>query len=223
VYEHAARLRASGRFAEVGTAFWKEEPSLSRGLDGLHSRDITVVPVFMADGYFAREVIPREMGLDGCLTRRAGRTIRYTSPVGVHPSLAGVIAQRAREAGATGDETLFVLGHGTPRNPRSERSTNEQAARVRESGAFAEVGAVFLDQEPHMSRVFELTERPGIVVVPLFIADGWHVEETIPRDLALDGRGLERDGRRLRYAAAVGTHPGVACVIAELASEAARW
>jgi len=62
-----------------------------------------------------------------------------------------------------------------------------------------------------------------VVMVPLFIADGWHVGETIPEELALDRGPLRGGGRTLRYAAAVGTHPLVADVIEELVTDAAQW
>jgi sirohydrochlorin cobaltochelatase len=223
VFAHADAIRAIGHFDEVRAGFWKEEPPLSRALDGFDSGDVTVVPVFISAGYFTNEVIPREMGLSGRVTSIAGRRVRYTDPIGGHPALAKVIVQRAREAGADGSEALAVLGHGTPRNPESEVNVFRQAEFVREMGAFAEVGTIFLDQEPNMRAVFEVVAAEAIVVVPLFVSDGWHVGETIPDDLALEGIETRRGGRRLRYAAAVGTHPSVAAVIRELADEAAAW
>ncbi|MBA4179592.1 MAG: hypothetical protein C0506_03295 [Anaerolinea sp.] len=219
VYAHAARLRERGMFDEVRIAFWKEEPSLSRALDGCDADEITVVPVFMSAGYFTNEVIPREMGLNGRKCCIRGKTVRYTAPVGGHPSLARVVVQRALEAGATGDEALAVLGHGTERHRQSEANVYQQSEFVRALGAFPEVLTVFLDQQPGMMDVFDLTARAEVVVVPLFIADGWHAGETIPEGLG----DLREDGRRLHYAGAVGTHPSVADVILELAAEAAAW
>ena len=68
---------------------------------------------------------------------------------------------------------------------------------MRAIGAFAEVATVFLDQEPDMRDVLALIVRhAAVVVVPLFVADGWHVGQTIPEDLALDGAETRRDGRR---------------------------
>lgn len=219
VYEHAARIRARGLFDEVRTAFWKEEPSLSRALDGCDADDVTVVPVFMSAGYFTNEVIPREMGLSGNKCYIRGKTVRYTAPIGGHPSLARVIVQRAREAGARGDQALAVLGHGTERHRQSEANVYQQSEYVRALGTFPEVVTVFLDQQPGMMDVLGLATRAEVVVVPLFIADGWHAGQTIPEDLG----GLREDGRRLHYAGAVGTHPSVADVILELAEEAAGW
>ncbi len=223
VHAHARRLRELGQFDEVRVGFWKEEPSLSRALDGFRSTDVTVVPVFISGGYFTNEVIPREMGITGPVSSIDGRTVRYTAPVGCHPSLARVIVQRALETGATGADTLAVLGHGTPRNPTSEKNVFEQADYVRTMDCFREVVTVFLDQQPNMRDIFDIAKNDSVVMVPLFIADGWHVGETIPEDLSIEGGEVRKSGQMLRYAGAVGTHPAIASVIVELAEEAARW
>ena len=220
VYAHARRIREMGRYDEVRVSFWKEEPSLSRALDGCDADEIAVVPVFISSGYFTSQVIPREMGLAGPVSCIGAKTVRYTEPIGAHPALAGVIVQRAEEAGARTGDGLAVLGHGTPRNPESERNVFLQADFVRQTGRFAEVATVFLDQEPRMQTVFDLMSAETVVMVPLFVADGWHVGETIPEDMALDGTVTRRDGRKLLYAGAAGTHPRIADVICELADEA---
>lgn len=220
---HADRLRALGRFDEVRTAFWKEEPSLSRALDAFDATDVTVVPIFMSNGYFVREVIPREMRLNGRVSCVDGKTVRYTSGIGDHPSLANVVVERAVEAGATEADGLAVLGHGTPRNPESERNIYRQAEQVEKLDRFAEVTTVFLDQEPRMQGVFDMLSTQRVVMVPLFIADGWHVDETIPEDMQLDAQRKRPDGRELLYSGAVGTHPSVVDVITEMVEEAATW
>lgn len=219
VYAHAKALRERGLFDEVLTAFWKEEPSLSRALDGCGPDNVTVVPVFMSAGYFTNEVIPREMGLSGRISCARGKQVRYTAPVGSHPALASVIVQRAIEAGAAPGDALAVLGHGTERNRQSQANIYQQTENVRALGDFAEVVTVFLDQTPGMDELFALTSAAEVVVVPVFIADGWHAGQTIPEELS----ALAAGKRRLRYAAAVGTHPSVADVILELAQEAAAW
>jgi len=38
IYEHQRRLIARGNLDEVRVAFWREEPSLARALDGLRRR-----------------------------------------------------------------------------------------------------------------------------------------------------------------------------------------
>jgi sirohydrochlorin cobaltochelatase len=220
IHAHAAELRRRGPFDAVLAGFWKEEPSLARVLDGCTDPDVIVVPVFISNGYFTKTVIPREMRLDGPVTRRDGQQVRYTEPVGADPSLADVIVERALEAGAKPSDAIAVLGHGTRRESESERNIYAMAERVRATERFAEAGAVFLDQEPGMLELLDLFSAPTVVVVPLFIADGWHVGQTIPADLALDGAETRRDGRIVRYTEAVGTHASVADVIARLAAGA---
>lgn len=211
VRAHARALAAEGSWDEVLVAFWKEEPSLSRALDGCTAADVTVVPVFMSEGYFTGEVIPAEMDLDGPVTRREGRTIRCTRPVGVHPALAGIVVERALEAGATPDDALFVLGHGTRRNSGSANAVQEQAERVRESGPFAQVAAVFTDQDPNVAAVPDLAGERQAVVVPYFASEGWHV-----------GQVAANGAHAVRYAEPAGTHPGIAAVIRDLALAVAR-
>lgn len=222
MWRHAETVRASGRFDDVRVGLWKEEPSLSRVLDGCDADDVTVVPMFISTGYFTKTVVPREMALNGAMTRRGGQSIRYTAPVGVHESLADVIVERAREAGAGPQDAVAVLGHGTRRDLESEKNIYRMAELVRERGLFAEVEAVFLDQEPNMLQVLDILKAPTVVVVPLFIADGWHVGQTIPEDLSLDGAETRRDGRVVRYTGPVGTHDALAGVILELAGGAAE-
>ena len=220
VYEHARRLRETGDFCEVRVGFWKEEPSLSRAMDGCDAGDITVVPLLISSGYFAEQIIPREMKLNGPITRRQGRTIRYTEPIGGHPALASVIVERAVEAGGTGTSSVVVLGHGTDQSAHSETNIYRQTNRVRALSRFAEVTTLFLDQSPSLGLIWERTTATDIVVVPLFMANGWHVGQSIPVDLSLDGRDAIRQGRHVRVSEAVGTHTALTGVILQLARNA---
>ena len=209
-------LRERNLFDEVRCALWKEAPYFSQILDRMSAIEITVVPFFMSEGYYSETVIPREMGLDGPVTRLAdGRTIRLTPPVGLDPMIAELIEQRAREAGADGSECLAVLGHGTERNPKSQENIFRQAERVRARGQFAEVLTVFIDQSPHYLELWEMTGMERVVVVPLFAADGWHVSETIPAEIQEAGLDVIA-GRQLVLARAVGTDPALIQVVLKL-------
>lgn len=61
VWETVDALRRLNVADEVTAAFWKEMPSFATVFDGLEASDITVVPLFTAQGYFTRTVIPAEM------------------------------------------------------------------------------------------------------------------------------------------------------------------
>jgi sirohydrochlorin cobaltochelatase len=178
---------------------------------------VVTVPVFISNGYFTRTVIPREMRLDGRVTVRDGQRITLTDPVGSDPSLAEVIVERALDSGARPEDAVAVLGHGTRRDSESEKNVYAMADRVAATGRFAEAGAIFLDQEPGMLQLLERFRARTVVVVPLFIADGWHVGQTIPAELALEGPETRRSDRVVRYTPPVGTHASVANVIERLA------
>ncbi|HCV00365.1 MAG TPA: cobalamin biosynthesis protein CbiX [Dehalococcoidia bacterium] len=208
VRAHARKLASTGVWDEVRVAFWKEEPSLARALDGCVAEDVTVVPVFMSEGYFTSDVIPTEMDLEGPVTRRRGRTVRCTDPVGVHPALADIIVERALEVGTKPVDVVFVLGHGTDRNVDSSNSVHQQIKRVSTLDRFAEVFAVFTDQEPNIRSVLDLAQGRAATIVPFFVSEGWHV-----------GQVAAEGAAGIRYTEPAGTHRDLATVITDLAQE----
>lgn len=231
VYRYADLLRAQGVFDEVVEGYWKEEPSLRQVLRTVASTDVTVIPMFISEGYFTETVIPRELGLghQGPVPERGiarvigGRTVRYTLPYGVHPAMQDVILDRAREAcpDLGGEDTaLVIIGHGTTRNANSNRVVHQNAERIRELGIFAQVHALFLDEDPRLSSWTEVVHSRRVVMVPFFASEGWHTLETIPEDLGLTGSVSELSGRTVYYAKPTGTHPRVAEVILQLAQDA---
>ena len=247
-FDHADTVRASGAFDEVREAFWKEEPSFREVLRTIESEEVFVVPLFISEGYFTEEVIPRELRLDGWgvsawdsdgtsashATLRAtdvDKTVHYCGPVGTHDSMADVIVQRAESV--TGDPDvgpgfgLAVVGHGTERNENSAKAIHYHADRIRETGRFDEVEALFMDEAPEVDDVAGIFESDDVVVVPLFVADGFHTQEDIPEDMGItdDYRTgydvpADVDGTNIWYAGAVGTEPLLADVILERAAEA---
>lgn len=224
--ELAERLRETGLFAEVACGFWKERPGMREALDSLVSEEVFIVPNFTVEGYFVREVLPRELGLSGPVTVRGRQTLRLCLPAGTHPRMTEVLLHRAREAAPDLDfsrAALFVLGHGTPRDERSSRAVEEQVAAIRARGIFSEVHAAFMETPPKIEEWALATSCRDAVAVPFFIADGLHSDEDIPRLLGISARGSagqkEREnphaahGKNLYYSRAVGTDPGMAEVI----------
>jgi sirohydrochlorin cobaltochelatase len=245
---HADTIRATGAFDEVKTGFWKEEPSIREVLRTVESEEVYVVPLFISEGYFTEQVIPRELRLDGwdvsqwdsdglsadtaTLTAAdTGQTVHYCGPVGTHESMTDVLVRRAETV--TGDPEVgegfgfAVVGHGTERNENSAKAIEYHAERVREMDRFEEVQALYMDEEPEVDDVTDHFESEDVVVVPLFVADGFHTQEDIPEDMGLtdDYRTgydvpAEVDGHRIWYAGAVGTEGLLADVVLERASEA---
>ena len=83
-WDHADTIEKSGQFGSVHCAFWKEEPSFRQIWPMIEEREIYIVPNFISEGYFTRQVLPRELEIDGHTTVRDGRTIHYCDPVGIH-------------------------------------------------------------------------------------------------------------------------------------------
>src|SRR5215207_10594978 len=96
VYEHASRIRerCAREFDEVVECFWKEEPSIRHVLDMVESEDVYIVPAFISEGYFTQQVIPRELGLEGPVTRKGEKTVHYAGPLGTFEGMANVILER---------------------------------------------------------------------------------------------------------------------------------
>lgn len=247
-FDHADTIRESGAFAEVREAFWKEEPSFREALRTFEAAEVYVVPLFISEGYFTEQVIPRELRLEGweqpswesdgteatnvTLTATdVDKTVHYCGPVGTHDSMTDVIVSRAESV--TGDPNvgdgvgLAVVGHGTERNENSARAIEYHADRIAGLDRFDEVQALFMDEEPEVDDVTEYFESEDIVVVPLFIADGYHTQEDIPEDMGLcedyrDGFDIPSvvDGHNIWYSGAVGTEALMADVVLERAADA---
>jgi sirohydrochlorin cobaltochelatase len=227
VYEHAARIRETGEYDEVVECFWNEEPSMRHVLDTVEAEDVCVVPAFISEGYFTQQVIPRELGLTGPVTHKDGKTVRYAGPLGTFEGMADVILERAGDLlegkeVPPGRRALVLLGHGTDLNKNSGEVIYLNAERTRERDIYDLVEVGFLDQEPEIGEVVENVEAENIVLIPVFIAEGWHTHETIPEDLSLTGEVTVREDKTIYYGAPVGTHPSMAGLIAARARETER-
>ncbi len=253
VFQHCAELRPRKLFAEVREAFWKQEPQVKQVLSSLTAHRLFIVPLFISEGYFSEDVIPRELGFAataGQLTRvqrRGPQTLVYCKPIGTHESMTQVLLARAREvveqfpfprAPKTADCWLFIAGHGTEINENSRKAIERQVELIRGMNLFAGVDGVFLDEEPRISNCYELTRVKNIIVVPFFISDGMHTQEDIPVLLGEPERLVcqriqagqpawrnptEKKGKLVWYGRSVGTEPELAEVILERVREAAEW
>jgi sirohydrochlorin cobaltochelatase len=184
---HATEIRRRKVFAEIGCAFWKEEPSLRDALflfDPESIREVYVVPNFISEGYFTQTVIPRELELNGRITKRpSGQIWKYCEPVGNHPSMTDLLLARAQLVAPDvdpGETSLLIVAHGTDLNENSAVAAKREAERIRALGKYAAVLNVYMEEPPLVSDWQKLTETANVVVVPFFISDGLHSYEDIP-------------------------------------------
>lgn len=200
---HADALRRRGLFGQVLEAYWKQEPSIAGVLRGARFQRVFVVPLFISEGYFTEQVIPRELGLPPSTTagfdRSATlgpRTVHYCGPVGTHPSMTEILTRRALDVvrlhpaphgvPEPRDLSVFIAGHGTGNSENSRRAIEDQVQRLREAGHFNDVHGVFMEEEPRIGDCHRLAGTPHIVMVPFFISDGLHSYEDIPMLLGAD-------------------------------------
>lgn len=251
VYQHAAALRARALFASVHEAFWKQPPRVAEVLDTVTAPRVFIVPLFMSEGYFSGQVIPRDLGFAltqedaSRVRRRGGHTLVYCRAVGTHPRMTDVVLARARKIveqfpfprpPPTGETTLFLAGHGTERAESSRQSVEEHVRRIRATGLYAAVHGIFLEESPRIGECYALATTRNVVIVPFFLSDGPHTQEDIPIQLGEPERVVrarrtagrpawrnptERHGKRVWFASAVGTAPEVVEVILERVSELA--
>lgn len=248
---HAAEIRRRNIFNQVECAFWKEEPSLRDALflfDPELIREVYVVPNFISEGYFTQTIVPRELELDGRMTKRsAGQIWKYCEPVGNHARMTELLLKRARDVAPDADfdhTTLLIVAHGTDLNENSAVAAKREADRIRSLETYAAVLNVYMEEPPLVSEWRKLTKTRNVVVVPFFISDGLHSYEDIPvllgiavaagvergratsappaaaRDQVFRQNPYEFDGRSLFYAPSIGTDPGFADIIVDQAFSA---
>jgi len=251
VFQHAAELRRRRIFAAVREAFWKQEPSVGRVLAEVTTPRAFIVPLFISEGYFSEEVIPRELGFKltdhpgSRITRRGSRVMYYCNAIGTHASMTDVLLARAREvvtqfpfpcAPKPAGTTLFIAGHGTERNENSRKAIERQVELIRTRNVYAATHAVFLEESPRIGDCGTLARTRNLVVVPFFISDGLHCTEDIPVLLGESERVVKARlaagqptwrnptemHRKLTWLSpAVGSHPRIAGVILDRVCEAA--
>ena len=221
VREHAEILSQTDCFAEVRCAFLKEEPLIENALDGVGEEQVIIVPDFLAEGYFTRQVVPAKLG-----DKLRSANICCTPPVGTHPMMAEIINDMAREV--LGDWTveqtsLLIVGHGSGKNPCSKQSLLGHLQEVRNNTDFAQVADLWLEELPLVSSWKEVATKRHIIVIPYLLNDGQHGGWDIPAELGLSldqqihGQTHDVESHQIRLTPALGTSPRFAEVISQLA------
>jgi sirohydrochlorin cobaltochelatase len=195
-YQHADELRKRSLFACVIEGFWKQEPGLAAVLRGAFTPRVFIVPLFISEGYFTEEVIPRELGFRTAeqrefqsVQKRGAQTLFYCRPIGTHSSMTKVLLARAADiikrypfprAPKPADITLFIAGHGTGNNENSRTAIERQVELIRELNVYAGVHSIFMEEEPRIGECYALAQTRNVIVVPFFVSDGLHSFEDIP-------------------------------------------
>ena len=213
----AESLRRRRLFHEVAVAFHQGEPGFGTVLDELAADEVTVVPCFTSAGHYTEVVLPDALARN---RRYAGLRLRQTPPVGTHLGVAPLVARRVtellRERSAEREAAaLLLVGHGTPRHPRSRDATEQLADNLRRRRVASQVVTAFLDDDPPVDAVMQRLHQETVLVVPFLIGGGTHALEDIPRLVGLhEGEACRR---RVLVDAPVGSYPGLEDIVVDLA------
>jgi sirohydrochlorin ferrochelatase len=168
---------------DVRSATLAEPDALRAALQG--ADDPLVFPLFMADGWFIRSLLPRrlaEAGVPG---------LRILAPFGLLPgtgALAATVLQEALAArGWRAEDTVLVLAaHGSGRSPYPADAARALQSAIAVHLPFAESRLGFIEESPELVEVAE-GAGPHALCLPLFVARWGHVEDDIPAALHAAG------------------------------------
>ncbi|MEZ5405938.1 MAG: CbiX/SirB N-terminal domain-containing protein [Verrucomicrobiia bacterium] len=232
-FQHAKAIKKRNLFANVLPALWKEHPSFQETLSQIKTKEIYLVPNFIAEGYFTQTIIPEEFNR---LNAEHHFQLHFCRPVGTHASMTQALLHRAQKVISPPpplETCLLLVGHGTERHENSGATLYDQVHRLKQKKIYAEVQGAFMEQAPHIKDWPQLTTQPNVIVVPFFISNGLHSYEDIPillglakkvdsslsPELLFEQNPYHVHERRLWYTPAIGTEPDIADVILDLICE----
>jgi sirohydrochlorin cobaltochelatase len=207
---HARAIHALGLFADVRACCLNGTPTLTDALDHIADRPVVIVPTLMARGVTAQRLEEARRSESS-----QAPAIEIRGPVGEHPMIPALLAERARSAcrtieAAPSRTTLLLVAHGTPSDPSSARVVRSHATEIRVTEGFASVQCAFLDQTPTVAEEIAAAPPGPIVVIGFFADLGTHGDNDVKRLLRDDPRGAH-------YAGPIGTDPGIVELIIDTA------
>jgi len=230
--DYVTRIDRLGLFDHVGKAFHRGEPTFATVLDQLDADEVTVVPVMTSDGYYCDVVLPQELAKNQRFTQVL---LRQTPPVGAHAGAIALVERRARRLILdhnleAEDVCVAVVGHGTPRHPRSRLATVRLAEALQHAKPSGQVLYAFLGEAPGVESIVERATADAVIVIPFLVSGGPHATVEIPIRLGLQitpGAAPPFHGRVgdrfIVCDAAIGTHSEIVDVIVDLATAAAPF
>jgi uroporphyrin-III C-methyltransferase len=114
---------------------------------------------------------------------------------------------------------LVIAAHGSRRDPAANALIRRLAEAVRARRLFDEVAVAFHQGEPRFDSVLDELSSEAVTVVPLLTSAGHYADVVLPRALARNRRFSEV---RLRQTPPVGTHSGIAPLVARRVTELLR-
>jgi uroporphyrin-III C-methyltransferase len=114
---------------------------------------------------------------------------------------------------------LVLAAHGSRRRPEANAGVRRLAESLRGRRIFDEVAVAFHQGEPGFDSVLDEVGADEVTVVPLLTSAGHYNDVVLPKGLACNRRHAEV---RLRQTPPVGTHSGIAPLVARRVTELLR-
>ena len=215
------------------TSFHQGQPAFGQVPELVSGDGVVVVPVFLAEGYYSRKVLPRELlraprsrPIDIWLTPVVGRDSR------LRQALLKRVRRLVRRLEWNPEQTaVVVLGHGTPRSATSSRTTHEATVFLRSEGPCKTVHAAFLDDRPTPREALQGTDADHCVILPLLFGSGDHAGELAQlfglgapsRGDSAEITGRDSKGRDYVIDRPIGEDPVLAEIIGDLVQSPLSW
>ena len=189
--ELARRIRLSKRYDDVQVGFMRCDPSIEDVAARIACENIRLYPLFLSDGYYVREAIPKRLAIAGGIDK-AGRHVTIETPLGLNEKLPAVLAQAASAASASRGidpamVNVLLVAHGSAQSPHSADVANTIARGIAAAGHFAKVRTCFLEEPPLFGDELERATDPTLVL-GLFAGGGLHAEEDVLQAVKALGR-----------------------------------
>ena len=111
----------------------------------------------------------------------------------------------------TGGRALVLAAHGSRRDPAANALVRRLGEALRRRRLYDEVAVAFHQGEPRFEAVLDELESDEVTVVPFLTSAGHYSETVLPEALSRNRRFAEL---RLRQSPPVGTHSGIAPLVA---------
>lgn len=232
VERRAREIESRGVAAEVGVGFLKESPSIESALAALEADVIYALPYFISEGYYTERVLPERLGIDplpveqwhqsGSVGQQVAvgdghQTVVYSRPVGTQSVMASIIEDQVQALPVTDPVTVVLVGHGTDEHAGSGDMVTAQAQRIDNKTNWT-VTTRYLDQEPTVDTLPKGIDTKTMVIVPAFVADGYHVRDTLAEAIGCgpaEGPDAHLESHRVWWTRSIGEHPAVTDVLVD--------
>ncbi|KQL45602.1 hypothetical protein AN963_11090 [Brevibacillus choshinensis] len=172
-------------------------------LEEAGAKRIVVVPLFVTAGSSHVGEIRSMLGLDRCqgkdteIPRVAVQArILWCSPLEDHPVVEQIVAHRVHAlVSHPPTEALLLVGHGNERaggQAKWERLLHRLTLRLQNRFGFAAAGYGTLRPDTLREQAHLLADRGELVIVPLFVSQGYFTRKAIPQ--RLEGLTYRYDG-----------------------------